>query len=133
VLIMNARSNRATFLRRSLLLDAAASGGTGALLLLGAEPLSTLIGLTAPVVARIVGAGLLVYGAALLWHGRCPEPSRAAAIAAVVLNVAWVVVSALVIEVGLLTTIGDAAVAAVAAAVLLFAMLQIVGLKRLSA
>jgi len=47
-----------------------------------------------------------------------------------VLNAAWVLGSIAVIELGPLTTLGNVAVAAVALAVLGFAVLEIVGLRR---
>jgi hypothetical protein len=49
----------------------------------------------------------------------------------VVLNAGWVIGSAVVILAGPLTLIGNLAVAALAAAVLLFAVLEVVGLTRL--
>ncbi len=48
-----------------------------------------------------------------------------------VLNAGWVIGSALVILAGPLTLVGNPAVAAVAVAVLLFALLEVVGLARL--
>jgi hypothetical protein len=79
----------------------------------------------------VVGALLMVYAAALLYNGARATVSRAEAMAAVVLNAGWVIGSALVILAGPLTLVGDVAVAAVAAAVLLFTMLEVVGLTRL--
>lgn len=130
---MNTRSDRTMFLRRSLQLDGVASGLCGVLLLAGAGPVSALIGLFEPGIARVVGALLLVYAAALLWNGARATISRAEAMAAVVLNGGWVVGSAALILAGPLTTIGSLAVAAVAAAVLLFAALEVVGLARVGA
>ena len=73
----------------------------------------------------------MVYAAALLYNGARATVSRAEAVAAVVLNAGWVIGSTLVILAGPLTLIGNFAVAAVAAAVLLFTMLEVVGLMRL--
>ena len=56
---------------------------------------------------------------------------RAGVLAAVGLNALWVVGSAVVILDGPLTALGNLAVAAVAVAVLLFAVLEAVGLARL--
>jgi hypothetical protein len=119
------------FLRRSLQLDGIASGLTGALLLLGAGPVSALIGLSAPTLARVIGALLAVYAAALLWNAGRARVSRGETLAAVVLNAAWVLGSIAVIELGPLTMLGNLAVAAVALAVLAFAILEILGLRRL--
>jgi hypothetical protein len=130
---MNTQSDHTMFLRRSLQLDGGASGLCGVLLLAGAGPVSALSGLAEPGIARVVGALLVVYAAALLWNGARATISRAEAVAAVVLNAGWVVGSAALIVAGPLTPIGNLAVAAVAAAVLLFAVLEVVGLARVGA
>jgi hypothetical protein len=128
---MNANTDRTSFLRRSLQLDGIASGLCGVLLLAAASPISAVIGLAEPGIARVVGALLVVYAAALVWNGVRATVSRAEALAAVVLNAGWVIGSAVVILAGPLSLIGNLAVAAVAAAVLLFAGLEVVGLTRL--
>jgi len=128
---MNANTDRASVLRRSLQLDGIASGLCGVLLVAAASPISAVIGLAEPGIAQVVGALLVVYAAALLWNGARATVSRAEALAAVVLNAGWVIGSAVVILAGPLTLIGNLAVAAVAAAVLLFAVLEVVGLTRL--
>ena len=120
-----------SFPRRSLQLDGVASGLCGALLLAAAGPVSARTGLAGPGIARIVGALLVLYAAALLWSGARATVSRGEALAAVVLNAAWVAGSAELILTGPLTPLGNVAVAAVAAAVLLFAVLEAVGLARL--
>jgi hypothetical protein len=122
-----------TFLRRSLQLDGVASGLTGLLLLVAAGPISTLIGVSAPVVARIVGAGLVAFAAALVWNARRATIARGEVVLTVALNVAWVVGSAVLIVLGPLTLLGNLAVAAVAAAVLGFTVLEVVGLRRVRA
>jgi hypothetical protein len=122
-----------TFLRRSLQLDGVASGLTGLLLLVAAGPISTLIGVSAPVVARIVGAGLVAFAAALVWNARRATVARGEVVLTVALNVTWVVGSAVLIVLGPLTLLGNLAVAAVAAAVLGFTVLEVVGLRRLQA
>jgi hypothetical protein len=128
---MDRHVDHATFLRRSLQLDGVASGLCGALLVVGAGPLADIMGLPGPGLARVVGAGLLVFAAALLWNAARATVSRAEALVTVVLNVGWVVGSAIVIVDGPLTVVGNLAVAAVAAAVLVFAILEAIGLRRL--
>jgi hypothetical protein len=128
---MNANTDRTRFLRRSLQLDGLASGLCGVLLLAAAAPISALMGLADPSIARVVGALLILYAAALVWNGARATVSQAEAVAAVVLNAAWVIGSTVVVLAGPLTLIGNLAVAAVAAAVLLFAVLEVVGLTRL--
>jgi hypothetical protein len=128
---MDARIDRTTFLRRSLQLDGIASAACGAVLLLAAGPVAGLIGVPGPGIARAVGAGLLVFAAALLWNAARVTVSRGGALLTVVLNAAWVVGSAMLVVDGPLTLIGTLAVTAVAAAVLVFTVLEIVGLRRL--
>jgi hypothetical protein len=130
---MTGSADRTRFLRLSLQLDGIASAVCGVALFGGASLISPLIGLTRPAIAVAVGGGLIVYAAALLWNARRPAISRAEVIAAVVLNAAWVVGSLIVIVDGPLTLIGNLAVAAIAAAVLLFAVLETMGLRRLHA
>ncbi len=124
-------SNETSFLRRSLQLDGVASGLCGVLLLAAAGPVASLMGLDGPGIARAVGALFVVYAGTLLWNAARVTVSRGRALAAVVLNAAWVLGSVVVIVDGPLTPLGNVAVAAVAAAVLLFAVLEAVGLARL--
>ena len=128
---MATQADHSRFLRRSLQLDGVASGLCGAVLLFAAQPISTLFGLSTSGVARVVGGLLLVYAAALLWNARRLTVSRGETLLAVVLNAAWVLGSLVVVVDGPLTLIGNAAVAAVAAAVLGFAVLEVLGLRRL--
>jgi hypothetical protein len=128
---MNANTDRTSFLRRSLQLDGIASGLCGVLLLAAASPISALMGLADPSIARLLGAFLMIYAAALLYNAARATVSRREAVAAMVLNAGWVLGSALVILAGPLTPVGNLAVAAVAAAVVLFAVLEVVGLTRL--
>jgi hypothetical protein len=128
---MVTQTDHSRFLRRSLQLDGVASGLCGAVLLFAAQPISTLFGLSTSGVARVVGGLLLVYAAALLWNASRLTVSRGETLLAVVLNAAWVLGSLVVVVDGPLTLIGNAAVAAVAAAVLGFAVLEVLGLRRL--
>jgi len=129
---MESQTMNATFLRRSLQLDGVASGATGLVLLAAAGPFAALAGLPGPGIARAVGGVLVLYAAALLWNAARARVSRGQALAAVVLNAVWVLGSAVLIVDGSLTLLGNAAVAVVALAVLLFAMLEAVGLRRLA-
>jgi len=128
---MTAPADHSRFLRRSLQLDGIASGLCGAVLLLGAKPISALFGLSTAAIARVVGGLLVVYAVALVWNASRSTVSRGEALLAVALNVAWVLGSLLVVVDGPLTLIGNAAVAAVAAAVLGFSVLEVLGLRRL--
>ena len=127
---MATQADHSRFLRRSLQIDGVASGLCGAVLLLAAQPTSTLLGLSTSSVARVVGGLLLVYAAALLWNASRPTVSRGETLVAIALNAAWVLGSLVVVVDGPLTLIGNVAVAAVAAAVLGFAVLEVLGLRR---
>ena len=80
---MSAHPDRTTFLRRSLRLDGIAYGLCGGLLLAAAQPLSALMGLAGPGIARVGGALLVVYAAALLSNAARATVSRSEAVAAV--------------------------------------------------
>lgn len=128
---MSAPTDHTIFLRRCLQLDGIASGLCGVLRLATAQPISVLMGLADSGIARAVGALLVIHAAALLYNAARATVSRAEAVAAVALNAGWVLGSALLILAGPLTMVGNRAVAAVGAAVLLFTMLEVVGLARL--
>jgi hypothetical protein len=128
---MSPQTDRTLVLRRSLQFDGVATGLTGGILLAAAQPLAALLGIPAPGMARVVGAFLLVFGAALLWQASRPTLSRGEALLTVVVNAAWVAGSVALLVAGSLTLMGNLAVAVVAAAVLLFAVLEAAGLHRL--
>jgi hypothetical protein len=118
------------FLRLSLRLDAAASGALGVLALAAAPGLSDLLG-PGTGALRAVGAFLVVYAASLALLAGLRSIPRPAAWTVVVGNLAWVagsVVAAFAVHD--LTGVGTVVVLAQAAAVLTFADLQAVGLRR---
>jgi hypothetical protein len=119
------------FLRKSLLLDAAASGVTAGLLIAGAGLLDGLLGLPVALM-REAGLILVPFVAFVGWVGTREEVARSAVWTIVAANALWVAAS-----VGLLvggwvapTALGYAFVIAQAAVVALFAELQYAGLKR---
>ncbi len=124
--------DRTMFLRRSLQIDGVASGLCGVILLAATRPVSELIGLRMPGIALGLGMLLVVYGAALLWNAGRPKINREGALLVVVLNAAWVAGSVAVIVAGPLTVLGNVLVATVAAAVLAFAILEVLGLRQLN-
>ena len=129
----SSQASRGGLLRSALRGDAIFSEVSGLVFLLFAGRLSTLTGIQPPLIT-VMGAVALVYGA-LLWLGtRQPGVSRTLAIFAIVGNVLWVADSALVLLTGWLplTTTGMWIVAIIADIVLVFAILQFVGLRRAS-
>ncbi len=126
------QSYDAMFLRRALLVDAAASAATGLLLALGAQHLTDLLGLPVALM-RYAGTSLLPFAAIVLLVGLRANPPRAAVIAIIAYNALWAIDSLLLLASGFVnpTLIGTAFVIAQAVTVGTFATLQWIGLKRL--
>jgi CHASE2 domain-containing sensor protein len=118
-------------LRRSLNLDAVASGGLGLLLAAAGSLLDEPLGIPASVLVP-VGVFLVAYAAALWFVGSRPRVRRPAVLVVVVGNLLWVVASVVAAIAGWWspTPVGTAFVLAQAAAVALFAELQFTGLRR---
>jgi len=120
-----------TFLRRALLLDAAASGATALLAIAAAGLLEGLLGLPA---ALLRGAGLVLvpYVAFVTYAGTREAVSRPAVWTIIAANVLWAVASALLLVSGLVapTALGYAFVIGQALVVALLGELQYVGLRR---
>jgi hypothetical protein len=116
-------------LRTALKLDALASGAMGVLLTAGAGLLSGPLGAPVPV---LVGVGLLLVAfAAAVWVvATRPRISRPAVWTVIVLNLVWVVESIVFATGAALSGLGTVLVVAQAAAVVLFADLEFVGLRR---
>jgi hypothetical protein len=119
------------FLRRAILLDAAASGATALLLIAGAGLLDGLLGLP---VALMRGAGLLLvpYVAFVAWLGTRETVSANAVWSVIIANVAWAAASIVLLLGGWVapTLLGIAFVVAQAVVVGLFGELQYMGLRR---
>jgi hypothetical protein len=119
------------FLRKALLLDAAASGATALLLIGGAGLLDGLLGLPVALM-REAGLILLPFVAFVAWVGTREQAARGAVWAIVAANALWVVASVGLLVSGWVapTALGYAFVIAQAAVVALFGELQYAGLKR---
>jgi hypothetical protein len=114
---MTSSADRSTFLRRSLPLDGLALGLCGALLFVAAPTIAAPLGIAGMGIPPAVGAGLLVFAAALLWNASRARASRAGAFLTVALNATWVMGSLILVVDGPLTVIGNVAVAVIAVAV----------------
>ena len=119
------------FLRRALLVDAAASGLTGALMLAGAGMLTDLLGLPA---ALLRGAGLVLvpYVAFVAIVAARAHISTAAVWAVVACNAVWTVASVALVIDGFVTptALGSVFVIGQAVAVAALGVLQYVALRR---
>ena len=119
------------FLRNVLLLDAAASGATAALLIAGAGFLDGLLGLPVALM-REAGLILVPYVAFAVWTATRAEVARGAVWAIIAANVLWAVASVCLLASGLVapTGLGYAFVIAQAAVVAILGELQYAGLRR---
>lgn len=118
-------------LRLALRLDAVASGTIGAALVALGGPLDDLLG-TPVAMTRPIGVLLIAYAVAV-WFVAVPTPPRVPAVRAVIaVNVAWFVASVgyAVATWADLTALGATFVLGQALAVLVFAELQVLGLRR---
>jgi hypothetical protein len=118
-------------LRRTLQANAAFSALSGIIAITDAKPLSSLLGVNVSSLLIGMGIALLAYAAVLFLNARRENIKLQEAWLAVVLDAAWVVGSAILIFAGTLSTTGNWLVAIVADVVLLFAVLQFFGIRRL--
>ena len=118
-------------LRQALLSDAVTSAACGLLMLLGAGPLSGLLGLP-EMLLRLAGAVLLPYAAFIAYLGLREQLQRPIVWAVVIGNVIWTADSLLLLMSAWVepTRAGYAFVIAQALVVLMYAELQYMGLRR---
>jgi hypothetical protein len=125
------RFHPAPILRQALLADAATSGACALLMLIGSGPLSGLLGLPA---ALLQGAALVLipWTAALAYLATRESLTSVAVWAVIVANAVWAADSAWLLLSGWVapTAAGTAFVVAQALAVVMYAELQWVGLRR---
>ncbi len=118
-------------LRRTLQANAAFSALSGIIAIAGAKTLSLLLGVNVSSLLIGMGVALLAYAAVLLLNARRENIKLQEAWLAVVLDAAWVIGSVILIFAGTLSTTGNWLVAVVADIVLIFAVLQFFGIRRL--
>jgi hypothetical protein len=119
------------FLRKSLMLDAVATGATALMLIAGASLLDGLLGLPVALM-REAGLILVPFVAFVAWVGTREDVARGAVWTIIAANALWVAASIGLLVSGWVapTALGYAFVIAQAAVVALFAELQYAGLKR---
>jgi hypothetical protein len=127
--MMNIHSS--PLLRQALVADAATSAAFGLLMLIGAGPLSGVLGLPEALL-RIAGLVLLPYACFIGWLGVRETISKPVAWAVVLGNALWVADSVLLLVSGWVapTSAGYAFMIAQALVVLMYAEFQYVGLRR---
>ena len=123
-----------SFLRRVLTVDAVTSGALGLLMIVLAEPLANLLQLPVELVSE-AGIVLLPFAAFVGLVAARREPARVAVWAVIAMNAVWVVDSIVLLFTDWVApnALGYAVVIAQAAAVLVLADLEYMGLKRSTA
>lgn len=126
--------NNSSFLRRVLLADAAVSGASGLLMMLGAGLAEAPLGLPAGLL-RYSGLGLLPFAAFVAYLASRESLPRPAVWAVIACNALWVVDSVLLLLSGWVepTGLGYAFVIAQALVVAMLAEMQYLGLRRSAA
>lgn len=128
------RSVNPTFLRRVLVLDAVATGGTALLAVALAGPLAGWLGLP---VGLLRGAGLILVPFVVLvaWAASRAQPPAGVVWAIIAMNGAWVIASVGLLLSGLVQPTGWGYAFVIAQAVIVgaFAELQIIGVRKSAA
>jgi hypothetical protein len=121
-----------SLLRLALRADAIVCITTGAISLVAAQPLGTLLGVS-PLALGILGAVVAVYGAFLLYAAAQAQISRRIALITLVLDAIWVIDSMVLLLTGWLplTSAGMWTIGLVALAVATLGELKFFGLRRL--
>lgn len=126
-------TNNPSFLKNALLSDSALSFLSGIAFLLFSKAIASFLGLPAAWIILTLGTGFIVYSIELFLAARAKPINTRIAKFAIYANLAWVLVSAFLIFANLVafTTAGKWAIAIIADLVLVFAILQYIGLRRL--
>lgn len=121
-----------TLLRGALGANALFSFSTGLLLVGAPEWTAAMLGDVTPWMLRLIGVGLLLFAAFLVWVARRPESRAAYALLATGADLGWVAGSAVLLVFPVLSSTGVGVVVGVAGVVLVFALLQGAGLRALT-
>jgi len=121
-------------LRNALIANALFSALSGLALVGFGESVSQWMGVAPPWLLRTVGAGLLAFAAFLFWEARRAVLNPARALLATLADLGWVMGSVvlLLLPIATFSSVGRWTVALVAAVVLIFALLQLAGLRTLT-
>jgi hypothetical protein len=118
-------------IQRVLWTNTAFSIFSGLLLIIAAQPIAGLLGVANPLIMAVLGGLIIGFGVVVYLIGRAPQPLPVAAVIA--LDVAWVVGSAAILFGNLLPLTDDGRwlILIVADIVLILAIAEIVGLRRM--
>ena len=125
-------NNNSSLLRNALYGNSIFCSTSGLAFTLLSKPIATFLGLTVSWVILALGIGLLIYGIDVFIIARKETISEGFAKFVIGADLAWVIGSVILIFTNLvaLTTPGKWAIAIIADIVLVFAILQYVGLRR---
>ena len=126
------REEPACFLRKALMGNALFSTLSGLTILLAQGWVLRILGLPSSVNLLILGAGLIVFAVTLVINARKRKVKKSDAWIAVLMDVAWVLGSYILIFIVPFSTEGKWVVGVVAELVLVFAVLQFVGIRRIT-
>jgi hypothetical protein len=126
--------SKSSLLSKVLRADGVFAALSGASMLIGATTVAKLIDLETPAFLTVVGLLLLAYAGLLLYYASKESFNRRIGWLAIELNLLWVVGSYVGLLLGLfpVNTAGKWAIAIIAEAVLVFAVLEFVALRRRS-
>jgi hypothetical protein len=122
---------RTCLLRRSLMGNALFSTLSGLTILFAQGWVLRILGLSSSVNLLILGVGLIVFAATLIINARKPQIKISDAWIAVLMDLAWVLGSCVLIFLVSFSTEGKWVVGVVAELVLVFAVLQVLGIRRI--
>ena len=122
---------RACLLRKALLGNALFSTLSGLTILFAQRWVLGILGVSNRVSLVVLGIGLIAFAVILVVNARRPQVKTSDAWMAVVMDVAWVVASYVLIFVVPFSAEGKWVIAVVAELVLLFAILQFAGIRRM--
>ena len=127
-------TNNSSLLRNVLFGNSAFSFTSGLASVLFSKSIADFLGLSASWIILALGVGLILYGIEIFLAARAEPVNKALATFAVYADLAWVLGSAVLIFANLVdfTTAGKWAIAIIADIVLVFAILQYVGLRRVA-
>ena len=131
---ISSTQDKARLLRSALLGNSIFSLLSGLDFVLFSRPVATFLGLSSATVVLVMGVILIGYAYVIFRQGRIQLLNPSFAQFAIIADVLWVIGSAVLIftDVAALTTAGKWAIAIIADVVLVFAVLQYVGLRRIT-
>ncbi len=120
------------FLRQSLRGNALFSTLSGLTFLVASAAIAEFLGGLPSMLVAAVGGQLLLFAGVLVWLASRPEISRQMVIGVIVADILWVVGTIVIVYAELFTRDGAALAIVLAGVVLLLAVLQSIGVRRMS-